>query len=59
MTENRVGNLPGDRGVEGNDVHLVATEALQSFFDMVEDGTLLEGFLDFRPKASPGVSSVC
>jgi hypothetical protein len=59
MTDNRGNVLPVNPGVEGEDVLIVATDALQGFFDMVEDGTLLEGFFGVQPIAVPSHPSIC
>jgi hypothetical protein len=59
MTDIRGNYLPVNPGAEGEDLLIVATEALQSFFDMVEDGSLLEGFFGARRVAMPSHPSIC
>jgi hypothetical protein len=59
MTDIRGSFLPVNPEVEGENQVIVATEALQSFFDMVEDGSLLEGFFGAHRAQMPSYPSIC
>jgi hypothetical protein len=59
MTNIRGNYLPANPGAEGEDVVIVPTDALQSFFDMVEDGSLLDGFFGAFGAVMPSRPSIC